>query len=266
MTNKKAIFFDIDGTLLDFLAGIKNIREEVAKAIRGLQQEGHYVFVATGRPYAFLNKEILDFGFDGYILANGASIIINGKVLYNDYMDKEFVKSLTCDLDNHNIQYILETSHYSYLKEEFKQLNDFYKIAGVNYDLILPEYNIDDLKVQKIEVFCANKEEADICVSAVEKDERCGYFSSVSDKAYEIYLRRNTKAHGILKVLGILNIPIENSYAFGDGINDIEMLSTVGCGIAMGNASDEVKKYAHKITDTVHNDGVALGIKKYICC
>ena len=42
------------------------------------------------------------------------------------------------------------------------------------------------------------------------------------------------------------------------------MLSTVGCGIAMGNAEDEVKKYASKITDTVHNDGVAIGIKEFV--
>ena len=42
------------------------------------------------------------------------------------------------------------------------------------------------------------------------------------------------------------------------------MLSTVGCGIAMGNADDDVKKYAKEITDTVHNDGVAVGIEKYI--
>lgn len=100
----------------------------------------------------------------------------------------------------------------------------------------------------------------------VESNSEYGYFSSVSEKAYEIYLKRNTKAHGILKVLDILNIPIENSYAFGDGINDIEMLSTVGCGIAMGNASDEVKKYAHKVTESVHDDGVAVGIKEYVCC
>ena len=65
-------------------------------------------------------------------------------------------------------------------------------------------------------------------------------------------------------MLEYLNIPIENSYAFGDGKNDIEMLSTVGCGIAMGNACEQVKNYAHKVTETVHNDGVAFGINKYI--
>ena len=77
-------------------------------------------------------------------------------------------------------------------------------------------------------------------------------------------LKKITKASGLLKTLEYLNIPIENSYAFGDGKNDIEMLLTVGCGIAMGNANDEVKNHSNKITDTVQNDGVAKGIEQYV--
>ena len=84
------------------------------------------------------------------------------------------------------------------------------------------------------------------------------------EKSFELYSKTNTKASGILKVLEYLNIPLENSYAFGDGKNDIEMLSTVGCGIAMGNASDEVKNYAKKVTETIQNDGIALEIEKFI--
>ena len=53
-------------------------------------------------------------------------------------------------------------------------------------------------------------------------------------------------------------------YAFGDGENDIEMLATVGCGIAMGNAAKAVKAHAKKVTDSVSQDGVASGIEKYI--
>ena len=56
-----------------------------------------------------------------------------------------------------------------------------------------------------------------------------------------------------------MNIPIEDSYAFGDGENDIEMLATVGCGIAMGNAAKAVKAHAKKVTDSVSQDGVASG-------
>lgn len=80
----------------------------------------------------------------------------------------------------------------------------------------------------------------------------------------EIYLKERDKAAGILEALSYLNIPIEQTYAFGDGTNDIEMLETIGCGIAMGNASDEVKKYANVITGTITNDWVSIGIEKYI--
>ena len=81
---------------------------------------------------------------------------------------------------------------------------------------------------------------------------------------FYIYTKKNKNATGILTALKHLDIPVEQSYAFGDGKNDIEMLSTVGCGIAMGNASDEVKSYAHQVTDSVLEDGVATGIEKYI--
>lgn len=263
---KKIVFFDIDGTLVDFFAGITEIRDDVKKSIKDLQAKGNYVFIATGRPYAFLSEEILNFGFDGFILANGALAIMNGKVLYSDSMDKDYVEKMVTEFDKANIQYVLETPHYTYLKKEFKEFNSFYETAGVNNELILSEYDLSQLQVQKIEVLCPDEYAANKCISIVESNDEYGYFSSINEKAYEIYLKRNTKAHGILKVLAVLNIPIENSYAFGDGINDIEMLSTVGCGIAMGNASDEVKKYAHKVTESIHNNGVAVGIKEYICC
>ena len=60
-----------------------------------------------------------------------------------------------------------------------------------------------------------------------------------------------------------LNIKRENTYAFGDDYNDLEMLELIGHGIAMGNAIDEAKAVAFDITDTVFNDGIAKAFKKY---
>ena len=57
-----------------------------------------------------------------------------------------------------------------------------------------------------------------------------------------------------------------SNWMFGDGENDIEMLATVGCGIAMGNAAENVKRHAKQVTDSVSQDGVARGIGKYILC
>ena len=78
---KKAIFFDIDGTLIDCINGHIDLSHQVKQAIRRLQQEGHYAFIATGRPYAFLSEAILSFGFDGYILTNGAQVLIGNETM-----------------------------------------------------------------------------------------------------------------------------------------------------------------------------------------
>ena len=58
---------------------------------------------------------------------------------------------------------------------------------------------ISNYRCKKIEVLCPDEYAAKKCVSLVESNSEYGYFSSVSEKAYEIYLKRNTKAHGILK-------------------------------------------------------------------
>lgn len=96
---KKAIFLDIDGTLIDCFNGMTEISPKVKTVIRSLQSKGDYVFIATGRPYAFLSQAILEFGFDGFILANGAQVIINNKTIYSDYLKKDFLKDLISKLE-----------------------------------------------------------------------------------------------------------------------------------------------------------------------
>lgn len=263
---KKAIFLDIDGTILDCFGGIPDITPNVKKAIRSLQSSGNYVFIASGRPYAFLSQALLDFGFDGFILTNGAHIILNDNTFYKDHIDKTFVKEAAIEFEKRNIQYILEGAPYSYMKDNCKEFYEFYDSIGISRKFFKSNFNIDDIDTYKIEMLCSNKESIDFCLSLIENNPQYDYFHSIDEKSFELYSKKNTKATAILKVLDHLNIPLENSYAFGDGKNDIEMLSTVGCGIAMGNASDEVKKHAKKVTDTIHNDGVAVGIEKYINC
>ena len=261
---RKAIFLDIDGTLIDCIGGIKDITPNVKNAIKNVQDKGDYVFISTGRPYALLDKNILNFGFDGFILANGAHVIINNKTIYSEPIEKEFIKNIVTELENNNIQYILPGELYSYMKDSCKEFYKYYDKIGVSRRYFKDKFNIEEIDVHKLEMLCPNDEIKELCLSLIKTNPECDYFSSVNKSAIEVYLKRNTKGSAILKIIDFLNIKIENTYAFGDGKNDIEMLSTVGCGIAMGNASDEVKKYSHKITDTVQNDGVAKGIEKYV--
>jgi len=122
----KAVFFDIDGTLIDCLNGITDITPRVKKAIRALQVKGNYVFIATGRPHAFLNEALYNFGFDGFVLTNGAYVKVKDKCIYKESIKKEIVKELVGNFEELNIQYILQGGTYSYIKDEFEKLHSFY--------------------------------------------------------------------------------------------------------------------------------------------
>ena len=261
---KKAIFFDIDGTLIDCMKGNLTITPTVKAAIHNIQNNGDYAFIATGRPYALLYDELLDFGFDGFVLSNGATVIVKDEVIHSEAIEKEFIANLVRKLEDNNLQYILQGEVYSYLKDSFNDFYEYYDSIGVSRKYFKSEFDINDIDIHKLEILCPDDESMDLCIDIIKTNPECDYFSSVNKKAIEIYLKKNTKGSAILKIAEHLDIKIENTYAFGDGKNDIEMLSTVGCGIAMGNANDEVKKYADEITESVHNDGVAVGIKKYI--
>ena len=150
------------------------------------------------------------------------------------------------------------------IKDEYKEYYQFFDNIGVSRNYLVSDYQLEDVQTQKIELLCPNDEAMEYCLSLVEQNPEYDYVQSISDRIFELYSKKNTKATGILTALKHLGIPVEQRYAFGDGKNDIEMLSTVGCGIAMGNASDEVKSYAHQVTDSVLEDGVATGIEKYI--
>ncbi|WP_297132854.1 HAD family hydrolase [Terrisporobacter sp.] len=261
---KKIIFFDIDGTLIDCMNNLKDITQKVKDAIRNVQKNGDYAFIATGRPYAFLPKPLIDFGFDGFILVNGAHIIINNKTIYSDPIDKEFIKGLVDELENNKVEYVLQGEQNCYMRNEFCNFHNYLDKIGIEKTYVKDNYNTDEILVHKIEMLCPDDETEDLCLSLIKNNPQCDYFSSINKRAIEVYLKKNTKANAILQVIDYLNISIENTFAFGDGKNDIEMLREVKYGIAMGNASDEVKKHAKYVTDSVKNDGVAIGIEKYV--
>ncbi len=80
----------------------------------------------------------------------------------------------------------------------------------------------------------------------------------------ELYSNKVSKASGIEKVIQILNIKKEDTYAFGDGRNDLEMFEIVEHSYAMGNASEEVKAKAKYVCPSIKDDGVAIVLEKIL--
>ena len=254
---KKAIFFDIDGTLIDCINGHIDLSHQVKQAIRRLQQEGHYAFIATGRPYAFLSEAILSFGFDGYILTNGAQVMIGNETIYKEALDPTFVKAATVEFEQRQIQYMLQSDRYSYMKDEYKEYYQFFDNIGVSRNYLVSDYQLEDVQTQKIELLCPNDEAMDYCLSLVEQNPEYDYVHSISERMFELYSKKNTKATGILTALKHLDIPVEQSYAFGDGKNDIDMFQIADKSYAVANAHNDLKQYATEVILSNDEDGVA---------
>ncbi len=259
----KAIFFDIDGTLLNSAKGLNTMTPAVKKSLKKLQENNNKIFIATGRPYAFLCEDILNFGFDGFILMNGSLLLMkDGSPLYRKPFNKEDLKQVLKEFHKLNIEYVLQDEKYSYINENFKELKKIYASLGVSTKYIKEDFDFDEITIFKIEMCPTNEEGLNYCKTLETNVFRHVHYEDLN--LFELYSTKNTKASGILKILDHYDIEVKDSYAFGDGKNDIEMLNTVGCGIAMGNASEEIKQHADKVTLSVSEDGVAKGIEKFI--
>ena len=87
-------------------------------------------------------------------------------------------------------------------------------------------------------------------------------FTRANEMSMDIINKGITKATGVTQMIERLGVTQQNTYAFGDGLNDLEMLHFVGTGIAMANGFDELKAVADLVTDSVFNDGISKGLKK----
>lgn len=257
--SKKIIFFDIDGTL--YCNENNGITDIVKKAITKTRQQGHLCFIASGRPYGYIAQNVKDIGFDGYVLANGANIKYQDRDLEVRYLNPEDVKELIEKLKQRNIEYVLQTTTLCYINKDNHCLLEFYKKCNIDFHNFSFEYNEDEIinKVVKIEVWVKDEQELEYAKSCYDK---FGYELHPDNHSMEVYSKNVSKATGILDVLKLMNMSIEDSYCFGDGPNDVEMFETVGHPIAMGNALDIIKEKAKDICLTVQEDGVAHKLKE----
>lgn len=257
--NKKIIFFDVDGTLYNHEKGM--ISQNVKDAIKKTREQGHLCFIASGRPAGYIAENVKEIGFDGYVLANGAHIQYQDKNLEVRYLNEDYLKKLVQNLKSKNIEYVLETPTYCYIEKRQKNLLNFYTKCNIDFCHLCFEYDENEIidKVIKIEVWVKDKKELQYVKSCFHS---FAYELHPDQHSIEVYAKDVSKATGILDVLRLLDIPIEDSYCFGDGPNDIEMFETVGHAIAMGNAIDILKEKADDICLSVQEDGVAYKLKE----
>lgn len=251
---QQIIFFDIDGTLYDH---DKKLPASTKQAIQQLKEKGHEVAIATGRApfmYEDLRKEL---EIETFVSYNGQYVVFKGEVLYTNPLNKEALKSLTetAVLNNHPIVYMdhedmkSNVPHHDHIVESIDSLKI---LQFPSHD---PNY-FEGREIYQSLLFCQGKEESEYEQKFKEFD-----FVRWHPVSVDVVPHGGSKANGIKKIIEILKIDEDNVYAFGDGLNDVEMLSKVRNSVAMGNAHVEAKKAAKHITSSVDEDGILKGLQ-----
>ncbi|MEI0488164.1 Cof-type HAD-IIB family hydrolase [Brachyspira pulli] len=259
----KAVFFDIDGTLVSF--NTHKISENSKKALKELKSKGIKVFIASGRALFQLdNLENLE--FDGYIMINGCNCFINEngslKEIYKISLDKNDLFSLINYLNKDRFPCSIITAndiHINYADDVIKTL---YTMAKVNIPEVVDfnEYIINNHdKILQLNIFVDENKEKYLMNEVLKNSESSRWHFSFADVNH----KGSGKNVGIDKIIEYYGIDLSETMAFGDGGNDIGMIKHAAIGVAMGNANENVKKIADYITDDVDNDGVYKALKHF---
>ncbi|MBP9991623.1 MAG: Cof-type HAD-IIB family hydrolase [Bacteroidales bacterium] len=249
----KAAFFDIDGTLLSFKT--HKVSEGTKEAFAQLQAKGIKTFISSGRPKILIPE--FPVHFDGYNTMNGGYVFTGDKVLYRNPIPKEESQRYLQFVQERNLTMMAFSEH-----EMFANRYDPVAIALRNQlEFTMPPLaNIEDLMDGEYYQFIAlMPKELDAEVAALLPHCRLPrWHPAFSD----LVSAGNSKAVGIECLLKHFGIQREETIAFGDGGNDIEMLEYCGIGVAMGNAADEVKTHADFVTTSVDEEGIQQALKK----
>ncbi|MDY3789766.1 Cof-type HAD-IIB family hydrolase [Bacteroides fluxus] len=258
----KALFFDIDGTLVSFHT--HEIPPSAIEALAAAKAKGIHLFIATGRPGIIINnltalqeRNLID----GYITMNGGYCFVGEEVIYKSAIPAKDVQALMQYCSGRNIPCIAVGEHDICVcqpNDQVRQIfHDFLKVDVL--PVKTPEEAIQGREIFQMTPFITAEEEKEILPS-IPNCEIGRWFPAFAD----ITAKGNNKQKGIDEIIRHFNIRLEETVAFGDGGNDISMLRHAGIGVAMGNASDDVKAVADYITTTVDDDGIANALKQLI--
>ena len=250
---RRIFFFDIDGTICKH----NQVSPRVRKAINDIQAKGDLCFVATGRPLTFLQEQVKEIGFDGYLLFNGAYVVSKDEVIFEVKMKTEEVKELITYLREHNCEYILQNAYKNQIHPEFTRLFDFFKdLVKVDVTGFIREFNEEEVinDILKVEIWPDNRE---ICPQLIEKFPNFTWHQYESSNM-EVCIKGISKAWGIKKVIEHFGIDQKDTYCFGDGPNDIDMFKSIENSYVMDNADNDVKPYAKHVCPSIYEDGVAV--------
>ena len=250
MAKKKAAFFDLDGTLA---CHNQPPCPADVQAIRAFRQLGHLAVLCTGRSAGFLYPAILDIGFDGIVSGAGAHVQLGDTLLYRRTLSGPDLRRAVlhfvdigkvCVLEGEQGMYMVGTPDRSLPYEPLSQP-------------FLPDGWEKTHPISKLTIY-GQVSPASIAFLG-------DAFYVIQHPTYaEVCPAGCSKSDGMRRVLEAAGIPREDSLAFGDSHNDVDMLRYAGTGVAMGIADETVRAAADLVTDRQEKAGVAKALCRLI--
>lgn len=252
----KAIFFDIDGTLVSFKS--HTVPESARRAIARLREQGVKVFIATGRLMKHVGI-VNDIEVDGYITVNGGYCITSaGEVIFESAFPRATVERVIDLSEQYGFDLNVMTHEDMYVSSMGERVK---KIASMIN--IMPT-------VADVRAIAATQPVVQMCpyISRELEQEIMPLLPDcVGSRWIETFMDLNVrgvdKSLGIQQVMNYYGLTMAEAMAFGDGGNDLPMVRDAAVGVAMGNACDELKAVADYITSSVDEDGVSRALEHF---
>ncbi len=270
---KKAIFLDVDGTIVDYEG---NLPESAVRAIKEARKNGHKVYMCTGRSRAEIQDYLWDIGFDGLIGGNGSYVEDRDEVILHKLITLEQCKRIVGWLKSRNLEFYLESNNGLFASENFEEvskpaLKKYCESKGhepkpaseLLHGLVFGgELYRDDLN--KVSFLLSSYQDH---LDSVEEfpDLKPGTWGGKGEVALfgDLGVKNITKASAVEAVLNHNGISLENTLAFGDAKIDIPMLECCNIGVAMGSGGEEIRAMADYVTDDVDKDGLYNAFKHF---
>lgn len=246
--NRKAVFMDIDGTLMEH----GKVSQRVIDAIQRARAQGHLFLVCTGRSLGHMPKALLEAEYlDGYVMGCGMHCVMGETIIHQERVDRTASLAVARYFMENGRECLYEGERrmlgVNSIREDFENFDDIERLAEV----------LDDAAVSKITAVGPYREDDAAFFSE--------WFDVYDMQNYSDVVKRGvTKATGMQHVLDYVGISREHCIGVGDSANDLPMIEFAGLGVAMGNAPESVKVKADAVTETCANDGVAAMIERYV--